>query len=552
MSAIAFLPMLIVALLALGGVAAVVYLVVHALADKRPGGVLMVLLGLAVGVLAAVLLRNMAAVDAPVVHVARSQSAHMHGGGAQAAISGGHLRIPMVALAVVAVIIGGLVAVKRMWRSGGSGERRGQWGLPLLALAAIVLVGMSVVVVSRERSVGPRQVNFQTGPWPGQMVGQQAGALAVGQAQTVDQVFEQLNKSRIQLVTPTVPQIDGPSPPTPSAAPATDSSPETAKLLANIVKQIDTLARQFAVIAEQLSKNKDVAHGSALPPTASVETAATVEAAADGGTESATPAASEPPAAVAQASLATAGATSSPGRATTASATASSDAPDGAAEPASSNAIDPTGSAAADEASAGPRPAWVDEPPKRVGTEWREVLAAGEYATVAECNRAADELLAMATWEHVQQLANRRPASDNADWDRDVSSTKFRSLLPLVRADLAKMGVGIDYIRRDIATKEHVETVERSVGPMKTLYTLAEFSPTVDRELRWRWDAYERTERFAIVGVIAASVLGLIGTVYGLLKIDTWTKGYYSKRLFLGVPAVIIGLVALLAWIGGI
>ena len=34
---------------------------------------------------------------------------------------------------------------------------------------------------------------------------------------------------------------------------------------------------------------------------------------------------------------------------------------------------------------------------------------------------------------------------------------------------------------------------------------------------------------------------------YGLLKVDTWTKGYYTKRLFLGVPAAIIGFVALAA-----
>ena len=55
-----------------------------------------------------------------------------------------------------------------------------------------------------------------------------------------------------------------------------------------------------------------------------------------------------------------------------------------------------------------------------------------------------------------------------------------------------------------------------------------------------------RSERFAVVGAGAGSVLGLVGLALGLLKVDTWTKGYYSKRLFLGVPAAIIGGLALL------
>ena len=50
-----------------------------------------------------------------------------------------------------------------------------------------------------------------------------------------------------------------------------------------------------------------------------------------------------------------------------------------------------------------------------------------------------------------------------------------------------------------------------------------------------------------MVGVGAGSILGFIGLVFGLLKIDTWTKGYYTKRLFIGVPAAIIAGLLLLA-----
>ncbi len=117
------------------------------------------------------------------------------------------------------------------------------------------------------------------------------------------------------------------------------------------------------------------------------------------------------------------------------------------------------------------------------------------------------------------------------------------------------MGIGIDFIRREIARKEYVETVERSVGPMKQLYVQVEFSPSIDQELRQRWDELRRQNRFAIVGAGAGSVLGLLGLVFGLLKVDTWTKGYYTKRLFFGVPAAIIGgfglLVLFMETVGG-
>jgi hypothetical protein len=44
-----------------------------------------------------------------------------------------------------------------------------------------------------------------------------------------------------------------------------------------------------------------------------------------------------------------------------------------------------------------------------------------------------------------------------------------------------------------------------------------------------------------MVGMSSAGILGLLFTVWGLLKVDTATKGYYSKWLFVGVPAAIIG-----------
>jgi hypothetical protein len=96
------------------------------------------------------------------------------------------------------------------------------------------------------------------------------------------------------------------------------------------------------------------------------------------------------------------------------------------------------------------------------------------------------------------------------------------------------MGLGSIYIRREVVPEdgEYLETVERSFGPMRKLYTQMEFTPSVDRELRERWESHQREERLAVVGAGAGGILGLLGMVYGLLKVDTWTTGYYHERLF--------------------
>jgi hypothetical protein len=154
----------------------------------------------------------------------------------------------------------------------------------------------------------------------------------------------------------------------------------------------------------------------------------------------------------------------------------------------------------------------------------RDIVVTDEYATVDECYEATDAALIAKTNDRINTITN-----DN--WG-------FGSAHDL--------GVTIDYIRREIGKDVYIETVERSFGPMKKMYTLIEFSPTVDRELKARWDHHRRHERLAMVGKGAGSVLSLLALVWGLLKVDTITKGYYTKRLFLGVPAAIIGVFLLL------
>jgi hypothetical protein len=184
-------------------------------------------------------------------------------------------------------------------------------------------------------------------------------------------------------------------------------------------------------------------------------------------------------------------------------------------------------------------PAWIDDPPKSVGEVWREVIATDEFVTADECQRQADEKLLQAVANYMRKFAGETV-------DPVLVRTSYNAEPTKRYLALEQMGIDVDFIRHEIAPYDYLETVQRSFGPMQKLYIQLEYSVPIQKELRRRWEEHLRQERFATVGLGAGSVLGLVGLAYSLLKVDTWTKGYYSKRLFLGVPAAIIGLIGML------
>jgi hypothetical protein len=195
------------------------------------------------------------------------------------------------------------------------------------------------------------------------------------------------------------------------------------------------------------------------------------------------------------------------------------------------------------------RPQWVERAPKRVGNVRRDVIVTDEYASIEDCERAADRLLQLETYEHVQRLVGKPIDAEQSHRMRNQALGIVGSA-PLFLAELEKAGITIDYIHHEIARDEYLEKVERSVGEMLKLYTQIEFTPSVENELRQRWQVRQRQERFALVGLGAGGVMGLLGLAWGLLKFDTWTKGYYTKRLFIGVPLLaILGTFGLYAWL---
>jgi hypothetical protein len=167
-----------------------------------------------------------------------------------------------------------------------------------------------------------------------------------------------------------------------------------------------------------------------------------------------------------------------------------------------------------------PRPGWVDEEPRRIGHVLRQVISAGPYPEVDDCYELLDEKLMVLVRERLAELTSSTSAPE-----------------------AGALGITTSYLRREICRDEFVETTEHSFGSMKSVYLLVEFDQNFDRYLLSRFRDHQRNERMANVGVLSSGVIGVLGLVYGLLKVDNWTKRRYTTRLFVGVPlAVAIGM----------
>ena len=89
---------------------------------------------------------------------------------------------------------------------------------------------------------------------------------------------------------------------------------------------------------------------------------------------------------------------------------------------------------------------------------------------------------------------------------------------------------------------------ETEAGAMLSLHALLEFDPEVENDVRTAWRDYRVRGRLWAAGIGSAGVLGVIGAMFGYLRLDTATKGYYSGRLKVLTAATIL---TVLAVVGG-
>ncbi len=177
---------------------------------------------------------------------------------------------------------------------------------------------------------------------------------------------------------------------------------------------------------------------------------------------------------------------------------------------------------------AGQRPDWVDTDNTMVGHVVRRVVHSGPYKTADECRLALEPKISEAVRDRVRRLATTTPGS-------------AAHRVPPVSA----MGIGLGYIFRDLCVDDYVETVDASFGDMKQVHVLMEFRPAEDEFLLSAYQKYQRRQSLWVVASFSTLAVSVVAAAYGLLKVDTWSKGYYTQRLLLGGGAAILAMISL-------
>lgn len=176
---------------------------------------------------------------------------------------------------------------------------------------------------------------------------------------------------------------------------------------------------------------------------------------------------------------------------------------------------------AADDA---PRPAWVDMPPRLAGSAYHVVVRTGPFPTREECEAQLFEALADAGHDYVGRLLG--PAAGHR--------------IALDPEYLWQWAV----VRKEQQPVVYEETVSTSFGPMKQLYWQLSFGERQARDARMAWHDYRIRSRLMLLGAAAGAVVALLATVYGYLRLDTATRGYYSGRLKLAAACAAMGALA--------
>ncbi len=179
------------------------------------------------------------------------------------------------------------------------------------------------------------------------------------------------------------------------------------------------------------------------------------------------------------------------------------------------------------------RPDWVDQPSRFVGNVQRVVVHAGPYSTRDECDQELRNKMRDVVLQHL------------ADLVREATGDGYPDV-----PDLERLGITDTLIIREfVADDTFYEDGEASFGLTTSAWRLLEFSEQSNQNLVTAWKSYARRNRVGKTAAVAVMALSVLAGIFTLLKIDTWTRGYYTKRLFLGVPAAIIGAIFLLSFL---
>lgn len=168
-----------------------------------------------------------------------------------------------------------------------------------------------------------------------------------------------------------------------------------------------------------------------------------------------------------------------------------------------------------------PRPAWIGEADRSVDGEYRMHVKVGPYTTSDECRDQLDVELPAA----IDRYARRR----------------------LVKEAPTRFVPSLQYIHHHLLKEEYFEQTvhEAPVGAMLNLHALLVIDRQAGAEIERQYKQAVVAERLEYAGGGAGLILGLLATLFGYLKLDTLTRGYYSGRLRLAAALVILAEAAI-------
>lgn len=178
--------------------------------------------------------------------------------------------------------------------------------------------------------------------------------------------------------------------------------------------------------------------------------------------------------------------------------------------------------AEADSTPPGPdAPQWVRNPPKSTENLYRRVVETEWWPDEATCRQKSDEVLQREIAQWMSSI--HREAVGN-----------YRGVSP------ESIGLTPGYIRDRLVTAEYFASREFTHDDGVNLYMQIEIPESQKQWVIRQWRNEVRGHQTAAVAMGMGSVLACLAGVLGLIKLDTYTKGYYTKRLFIGVPLAII------------
>lgn len=173
-------------------------------------------------------------------------------------------------------------------------------------------------------------------------------------------------------------------------------------------------------------------------------------------------------------------------------------------------------------------PEWLTAPTgKQADGSYRLIVKSGPFKTRIECDKELRPIVAQEVDAYVELLLGRETV-------RRALGDRFRGSTLLAARELD-----------GLVRKTWLEQGEAAwpVGDVVTVHALVVFTPQIQSriESRFREQVSQRRAAQAIVG--SAGLLGLLATVYGYLRFDMLTRGYYTGRLRLAAVAMILAIV---------